>query len=67
MDHEMAFHIDATDKAVPKVGSDTLCLVCHGQVTGRPKTQPQVVAGDHGGTDSCISCHRPHRPRTDEG
>ena len=63
----MVFHISDLDKAIPKVGGDKLCLSCHRQITGRPKTQPQVVAGDHGGTDSCISCHRPHRPRTDEG
>ena len=62
----MAFHIDDLDKAIPKVGGDKLCFGCHKQVTGRPGTQPQVVPGDHGGTDSCISCHRPHRPRTDE-
>jgi hypothetical protein len=62
----MAFHINDLDKAIPKVGGDKLCLGCHRQITGRPTTHPQVVAGDHGGTDSCISCHRPHRPRTDE-
>jgi predicted CXXCH cytochrome family protein len=61
----LAFHIDEP-KAVAKVGADKLCLGCHRQITGRPSTQPQVVPGDHGGTDSCISCHRPHRPRTDE-
>lgn len=65
--HEpMAFHIDDTDKAIPKVGGDKLCLGCHRQITGRPTMQPQVVPRDHGGNDSCISCHRPHRPRTDE-
>jgi len=62
----MAFHINDLDKAIPKVGGDKLCLGCHSQITGRPTTHPQVVPGDHGGTDSCISCHRPHRPRTDE-
>jgi len=62
----MAFHVDDPEKAVAKVGADKLCLGCHRQITGRPPTHPQVVPGDHGGSDSCISCHRPHRPRTDE-
>jgi hypothetical protein len=54
------------DTPVPLVASDTLCLGCHRQITGRPATQPQVVTGDHGGQDKCEDCHRPHRPRTDE-
>ena len=61
----MAFHIDATDKAIPKVGSDKLCLVCHRQITGRPRTQPQVVLGDHGGTDpASVVTGRTGRGRT---
>lgn len=62
----LAFHIDDLDKAVLKVGADKLCLGCHRQITGRPASQPQVLPGDHGDNDPCVSCHRPHRPRTDE-
>jgi hypothetical protein len=53
-------------KPVPMVTADTLCLSCHQEVAGRPAFQPQVVVGDHGAKDPCDSCHRPHRPRTDE-
>jgi hypothetical protein len=54
------------EKPVPHVGSDKLCLGCHQEITGRPETQPQVVPVEHGQKDECLSCHRPHRPRTDE-
>jgi hypothetical protein len=62
----LAAHIDDLDKPVAKVANDKLCLGCHREITGRPKSQPQVVFGDHGDKDPCVSCHRPHRPRTDE-
>jgi hypothetical protein len=55
-----------TGRPVPEVAGDKLCLGCHRQITGRPATQPQVIPVDHGAKDACISCHRPHRPRTDE-
>jgi hypothetical protein len=57
---------DSPDRPVPTVSADKLCLGCHREVTGRPAMQPQVVAVDHGADDTCESCHRPHRPRTDE-
>lgn len=57
---------DVADKPVPQVTADKLCLGCHREITGRPEFQPQVIAGDHGDKDKCESCHRPHRPRTDE-
>jgi hypothetical protein len=62
----LAAHADDPEKAVPKVGADRLCLTCHREVPGRPASQPQVVPGDHGDNDPCVSCHKPHRPRTDE-
>lgn len=62
----LAPHADDPEKAVPKVGKDQLCMTCHKEVAGRPTTQPQVVAGDHGDNDPCVSCHKPHRPKTDE-
>lgn len=62
----LAPHADDPEKPVPKVGKDHLCMTCHKEVAGRPSAQPQVVAGDHGDNDPCVSCHKPHRPRTDE-
>lgn len=65
--HEpLAAHAADPEKPVSKVASDRLCLGCHLQLTGRPATQPQVVPGDHGDNDKCVSCHKPHRPKTDE-
>lgn len=62
----LAFHVDDPEKPVAEVGKDALCMSCHREVAGRPPAQPQVVAGDHGENDPCISCHKPHRPRTDD-
>jgi len=58
--------LEATGRPVPLVAADKLCLTCHLEITGRPEFQPQVLVGDHGEKDQCESCHRPHRPRTDE-
>ena len=63
----LAAHADDPEKPVPKVAKDRLCLTCHRQMPGRPESQPQVIPGDHGDNDPCVSCHKPHRPRTDEG
>lgn len=57
---------DAPDTPVPQVAADKLCLGCHLEITARPEFQPQVLVGDHGDNDKCDSCHRAHRPRTDE-
>lgn len=57
---------EGSGRPVPLVESDKLCLGCHLQLPGRPERHPQVLVGDHGGNDKCQSCHRPHRPRTDE-
>lgn len=62
----LAFHVDDPEKPLTKVGKDMLCMTCHKEVAGRPIAQPQVVAGDHGDNDPCVSCHKPHRPRTDD-
>jgi hypothetical protein len=63
----LAVHVEDPEKPVAKVGVDHLCLGCHLQLTGRPESQPQVLPGDHGDNDPCISCHKPHRPKTDDG
>jgi len=60
--------VEGEGTPVSQVASDDLCLGCHRKITARPEAQPQVVVGEHedGTTDECVSCHRPHRPRTDE-
>lgn len=62
----LSAHAEDPEKTVSKVGVDRLCLGCHLQLTGRPASQPQVVPGDHGDNDRCTSCHKPHRPKTDD-
>jgi cytochrome c7-like protein len=62
----LAVHADDPEKPVSKVGNDKLCLRCHLELKGRPSIQPQVIPGDHGDNDPCVSCHKPHRPKTDE-
>jgi len=59
-------HADDPETAkVEKVGADKLCLRCHLELKGRPSSQPQVIPGDHGDNDPCVSCHKPHRPAED--
>ncbi len=63
-------HIDDTEKDVPKVADDRLCLGCHRQLAGRPKSQPQVIPATHKTGDpmrkTCVSCHTPHWPKTED-
>ncbi len=64
-------HVDDTEKDVPKVAADGLCLGCHRTLAGRPRSQPQVVTADHEKNDvrtkdGCIACHKPHWPKTDD-
>jgi hypothetical protein len=63
-------HVDDTEKDVPKVAADGLCLGCHRSLNGRPKSQPQIVPADHKKADlrtkdGCVSCHKPHWPKTE--
>jgi hypothetical protein len=65
------WHVDDTEKDVPKVAADGLCLGCHRTLVGRPKGQPQVVPADHKKgdprtKDGCIACHPPHWPKTED-
>lgn len=62
----LAFHVDDPEKPITKVGTDKLCLRCHLELKGRPSAQPQVLPGYHGDNDPCVSCHKPHRPKTDD-
>ena len=40
-----------------------LCTLCHEQMTGRPRTQPQIDLAQHSGGQQCIVCHNPHAPK----
>lgn len=59
-------HADDPEVGVAKADGQMLCLRCHAANTGKPAHQPTVVAKDHSDEDSCVSCHKPHDPRTDQ-
>ena len=59
-------HADDPEVAVAKADGQMLCLRCHAANTGKPAHQPTVVAKDHSDEDTCVSCHKPHDPRTDQ-
>lgn len=59
-------HADDPEVAVAKADGQVLCLRCHAANTGKPAHQPTVVAKDHSDEDTCVSCHKPHDPRTDQ-
>jgi hypothetical protein len=40
-----------------------LCVHCHAANTGKSKRYPTVDIKDHAGTESCLTCHKPHDPR----
>jgi cytochrome c553 len=40
-----------------------LCTLCHEQMPGRPRTQPQIDLAQHSGGQQCIVCHNPHAPK----
>jgi hypothetical protein len=62
-------HIDDTEKDVPKITTgDRLCLGCHLELRGRPKSQPQIVPAVHEkdgpkSKEGCVACHTPHWPK----
>jgi len=54
---------------MPQKKVAALCLTCHRQLEGRPKSQPQVVVEEHLSDmgeewriDVCYDCHNPHDP-----
>lgn len=54
---------------MPIARSFTLCLRCHQEVEGRPKSFPKINMADHlsqlGKEESeaiCLTCHHPHHP-----
>ena len=40
-----------------------LCTLCHEQMPGRPRAQPQIDLAQHSGGQQCIVCHNPHTPK----
>lgn len=54
-------------KLVVPTDTRALCAVCHEQIAGRPRQQPQVVIDEHAGTQQCTLCHDPHSPLTMKG
>ena len=40
-----------------------LCTLCHEQMAGRPRTQPQIDLAQHSGGQQCIVCHNAHAPK----
>ncbi len=38
------------------------CLRCHALSSAKPQGFPQIDAKDHGGEETCVSCHPAHRP-----
>ena len=40
-----------------------LCSLCHEEMPGRPRTQPQIDVAKHSGGQQCIVCHNPHAPK----
>jgi len=40
-----------------------LCSLCHEEMPGRPRTQPQIAVAQHSGGQQCVVCHNPHAPK----
>jgi hypothetical protein len=63
----LARHADGDyDNDKPRALNPRLfCLPCHAELKGRPASLPQMDPKDHGVDDSCIECHKPHRPKAE--
>ncbi len=60
----LAWHADGTDDKKPALPVATpLCTHCHAANTGKSKRYPTVDIKEHAGTESCLTCHKPHDPR----
>jgi len=60
----LAKHADGTDPLKPtRPVATPLCVHCHAANTGKSTRYPTVDIKDHAGTESCLSCHKPHDPR----
>lgn len=54
-------HVDYGDPVEVAISRE-LCAVCHGQLASRPRDFPQIDLAQHGGQETCITCHDPHSP-----
>lgn len=59
-------HADDPAVETAKLDGQQLCLRCHAANTGKPSHQPTIVAKDHSDEPTCLGCHKPHDPRTDQ-
>jgi len=60
----LAKHAENPGDVKPKLPVATpLCTHCHAANTGKPKRYPTVDIKNHAGTESCVTCHKPHDPR----
>ena len=60
----LAGHASGTVEAKPKLPVATpLCVHCHAANTGKPKRYPTVDIKEHAGSETCVTCHKPHDPR----
>lgn len=60
----LAAHAANPADGTPKLPIATpLCIHCHAANTGKPKRYPTVDIKEHAGTESCVTCHKPHDPR----
>jgi hypothetical protein len=57
-----AKHAADPDVKAHKPDDKQTCVRCHAANTGKPKWFRTVSIAEHAGTDSCISCHKPHTP-----
>ena len=60
----LAKHAENPADIKPKLPVATpLCTHCHAANTGKPTRYPTVDIKEHAGTESCVTCHKPHDPR----
>jgi uncharacterized CHY-type Zn-finger protein len=60
----LAKHAADPGAMTPKLPVATpLCTHCHAANTGKTKRYPTVDITEHAGTESCVTCHKPHDPR----
>jgi hypothetical protein len=53
---------DASTAQARRPDAGKLCVVCHSANVAKPRGFPTIVAEDHAGTESCLTCHLAHNP-----